>query len=494
MAYVITEADLFKYVLPREEEEIDYRKNAGKLLARIPVNIFKNEYWALYTIIEKANQLKVRLGYDQFHQIALSNISTIVNSGSVTRFQEEGLTDREIQQKMLDYLLSEYDELTTLPLEEEEMEGNMNLYVLTWAEEASRDIVAKQSQILNEGLRIGNTMYRGVKDMQVYTRKAFDRISGLLDGNEKLLGESIDTSRDSVQETNRKMQEQELNARPVAKMGVDAIDSEIQAYYKGEMIVIQAGTGVGKTRVTTNICYNGMKMGSNVLYLSFEQKSTRIYPMFLARHILDFGDYPDLTDKHIIRGSYGFEREGVKVEADTDLHENPNIGKIRIEGRTIRANELKDYISRIWDEGFHFDILVLDYFGLLDTSDSNSRYNELTNTVNMLKSEVKSFKGEGFLAILPNALKAEAEVELAKGGDANQISRIGGSESQYLNRGADHVYTLYQSTDMKNDFTMQIYNSKLRLGDSDPSVMVYADLGRCYFEDKIDDDDDDDDY
>lgn len=494
MAYVITESEIFKYMLPRTEEEVDFRKNTSTLLSRIPVNIFKDEYWVVYTVLEKANQMKVRLGYEQFHQIVLSNISTIINSPSVTLFQEDGLTERELQEKVLDYLLSEYDTLTELPLEADELEGNMNLYIQAWSEEAMRDVLAKQSQILNEGLRIGRTFYKGVVDAQSYTLKAYDRIRGLMDGDERLLSESIDTRRDSVQETDRKMQEQELNARPVAKSGIDGIDSETQAYYKGEIIIIQAGTGVGKTRFAVNICYNGMEMGSNILYLSFEQKSTRIFPMFLARHTLKYGDYADLTDKHLIRGTYGFEREPIKVEANTDLHENPEIGGLRIEGRTLKAGELKEYISRIWDEGFHFDILVVDYFGLLDTSDSNNRYNELTNAVNMLKSEVKSFKGEGFLAIIPNALKADAEAELAKGGDAVQVSKIGGSESQYLNRGADHVYTLYQSTDMKNDFTMQIFNSKLRLGESDPSVMAEVVLGKCYFCDVPNSGDDDDDY
>ncbi|MFV1457606.1 DnaB-like helicase C-terminal domain-containing protein, partial [Bacillus mycoides] len=451
MAFVITEAEIFKHMLPRDDEEIPFKKNTSTLLSRIPVNIFKNEYWVMYTIIEKANQMKVRLGYDQFHQIVLSNLSTIVNSPSVKLFKDDGLTERELQEKLLDYLLAEYDALVDQPVDEDELEGNMNLYIDAWSEEAMRDVTAKQLQIVNEGLKIGKTFYKGAIDAQVYARKAFDRIRGLVDGDESLLSESIDTSKDSVAETQRKMQEQELNSRPVAKSGIDAIDSEARAYYKGEIITIQAGTGVGKTRFAVNISYNGMQMGSNVLYLSFEQKSTRIYPMFLSRHILEYGDYADLTDKDLIRGSYGFEREPVKVEADTDLHENPNVGKLRIEGRTLRASELKDYISRIWDEGFHFDILVIDYFGLLDTSDSNNRYNELTNAVNMIKAEVKSFKGEGFLAIIPNALKPEAEAELAKGGDGVQISKIGGTESQYINRASDHVYTLFQDTDMKND-------------------------------------------
>lgn len=495
MSFVITEAEIFKYMLPREDEDIPYKKNTSTLLSRIPVNIFKNEYWVMYTILEKANQMKVRLGYDQFHQIVLSNLSVIVNSPSVSLFKEDGLTDRELQEKLLDYLLAEYDALVEQPIMEDELEGNMNLYIDAWAEEAMRDVAAKQMQIINEGLKIGKTFYKGAIDAQVYARKAFDRIRGLVDGDESLLSESIDTSKDSVADIQRKMQEQELNSVPVANSGIDAIDSEARAYYKGEIITIQAGTGVGKTRFAVNISYNGMAMGSNVLYLSFEQKSTRIYPMFLARHILETGgDYPDLSDKDLIRGTYSFEREPIKVEAETDMTESENLGRLRIEGRSLRASELRDYISRVWDEGFHFDILVIDYFGLLDTSDSNNRYNELTNAVNMIKSEVKSFKGVGFLAIIPNALKPEAEAELAKGGDGVQISKIGGTESQYINRASDHVYTLYQDTDMKNDFEMRIFQSKMRLGDADPSVMAEVSLGKCYFCDKEVDETDDDDY
>lgn len=492
MDFVITEADIFKYMIPREDEEVPVRKNLRTLLSRIPMNIFKNEYWILYQALEQAYKYKVVLGYDQYHQILLNNMSTVINNPNVKLFEEESLTDRELQSRLLDYALAEYDSLSLLPLEEDGLEGNLNLYLHSWADEMMRDIAYNQLNIINEGMTFNRKFYKGAIDAKYYAQQAMDSVQALVEGDAEMLSEIIDTSQDSPEEIRRKMQEEEELANPVSNTGLDKVDDEIRAFYKGEIVTIQAGTGVGKTRFAVNIGYNGMKMGRDVLYVTLEQKATRVFPMFLARHIIEnWGDYPDLTDKHIIRGMYGFEREPIRSEAEIDLLENENIGKLRIEPRSIKARDLKDYLHRVWDEGFHFDILVLDYIGLIDTSAGSGRYEELTNVINMLKTEVKSFKGEGFLAVIPNQLTAKAEEELAKGVSGAALSKIGGSETQYISRASDYVFTLFQNEDMIKDFEMQIYLSKLRLGEKMPYVMADVKLGSCLFKEQVEDEEDD---
>src|SRR5690606_18843041 len=116
----------------------------------------------------------------------------------------------------------------------------------------------------------------------------------------------------------------------------------------------------------------------------------------------------------IIFKTYNFDREPIVDEAIMDLTESPEMGRIRVEGRSIEADDLYSYMVKVWEEGFHFDMLVLDYIGLLETRGGN-RYEKLTNAINMLKTECKSFKGRGFLGIIPNQLTPEAEVKLAQG-------------------------------------------------------------------------------
>ncbi|MGG4362838.1 DnaB-like helicase C-terminal domain-containing protein [Bacillus licheniformis] len=492
MALVITEQDIFKYLVPHEDVDLNIRSNTRIMLTRIPVNIFKDEYYILYRAFEAANKHNIWMGYEQLHQILLNNLEDIIDDPKVTLFEDEQLPRNELMDKILDYTLHEYDDLCSLDIEDaDNLKGNMQLYIQTWAVEKSREITLNKLEILNEGKKFGRIFYKGIEDAHNYYQKAYEVVRALLEADAGKLSESIDTSVDTVEDINRKMQEETV-AEPIAHTGVDQIDKQITAFYKGEIVVIQAGTGVGKTRKTVNIAYNGLKRGKNVLYLSLEQKATRIYPMFLARHILEmYGDIAELTDKDIIRKTYSMVYEPQKTAAEIDFIQNENIGRLKIEGRSLMANDLYNYLVRTWEEGFHFDIVVLDYLGLLEVQ-GGRRYDVLTETINMLKSEVKSFKGKGFLGLIPNQLSTDAEEQLEKG--EYDLLKKGGSETQYVSRAADYVFTLQQNDRMKKDSVMRIINSKVRLGQApQPFYMADVDLGKCVFVGRPEDEDDDDD-
>src|SRR5699024_4831903 len=171
-----------------------------------------------------------------------------------------------------------------------------------------------------------------------------------------------------------------------------------------------------------------------------------------------------------------------------DLVTNEEYGRIRDEGVNLHAENVRGYLDKVWDDGFHFDVVMLDYIGILDTS-GGERYELLTEVVNQLKAECKTFKGKGFLGVLPNQLTNKAEEALLKG-DYDK-SGTGGSESAYIRRGADYVYTINQTEDMKMANKMQWIVEKVRLGDPMVSTLeVLAYQGQClYLSDDIEEDD-----
>src|SRR5699024_2267903 len=176
--------------------------------------------------------------------------------------------------------------------------------------------------------------------------------------------------------------------------------------------------------------------------------------MLMARHSTVVGESQAewLNDKDIIHGTLDENGKMIKNLVLDDLVNNDEYGKVRVEGINLHVNSVRSYLEKVWDDGFHFDVVMLDYLGILDTT-GEERYNALTEVVNQLKAECKTFKGIGFLAILPNQLTNKAEEALNKGEYGK--SGTGGSETAYLKRGADYVYTIHQSEEMKVTNKMQ---------------------------------------
>lgn len=483
MAFVLTESDIFKYAVLGEDGDRDVVKgNARKLLTRVPINIFENEYYILYKAIEQTNRYNIPLSYDNLHQMLVSNIDELIEDSSITMLSDGDYTPAERADRVIDACLMEFDLLSEAEvITQEDMLANIEYYIDTWGKKKIREITMNQLEILDEGKQVGRKFYRGVMDSKLYSDNAFTVIRTLMDADAGALSENINTAVDSTEEIREKMDEGD-GTESVSKTGIEDLDLHYD-FSRGEIITVQAGTGVGKTRFSTNMCYHSLQMGKNVLYISLEQKSGRIYAMFKARHILEkFGDYPDLDDKSIIRKTYNFEREPLLDEATDDFRTNPNLGRLLIEGRSVDADELYSFMVKVWEDGFHFDVIALDYIGLLETK-GGGRYEKLTEAINMLKSECKSFKGRGFLAIIPNQLTPDMEKEL----EANNYeigSKTGGSETQYISRASDYIFTLWQSDIMRQMNEMGITVDKVRLGEIyKKKVKTVVDLGKIMFMD-----------
>lgn len=491
MAFVLNEQDIFKFVVENEEDEVNSKRAidcSKKIISRIPINIFEDTYYIMYNALEKTTKYNIQLTYDIYHQILSEQKSDLITDSNIRLFANDNLTEQERADRIVDLCLAEYDELCEFELQDTQyLNANMDFYIHTWCNEKSKEIAYNMATIMDEGLTVGRKFYKGFADADVYYRKAYEIVKDLTDANANQLSESIDTSKDSPDEIREKGQE-EAESEEVSKSGIAELDDNYK-FRRGEIIAIQAGTGVGKTKLANAFTYNSLRMNKNVLYLSLEQKASRIFPMIQARHILESGhDIPNLTDKEIIFKSYDYNYEPLVNEALNDLVMNPEVGKVKIDSLSVRAVELKDYLTRVWDEGFHFDVVVIDYFGLLECSD---RYKDLTSAINMLKTECKSFKGQGFLGIIPNQLDKQSEKDLADG-KLEGMTKTAGSETQFASRGADYVFTLEQPMALKRVNKMRFHVGKVRLGNiHKPSFIVNADLGRITF---TSDDSDEDDF
>jgi len=134
-------------------------------------------------------------------------------------------------------------------------------------------------------------------------------------------------------------------------MGIPGIDNLLKGgLAKGEIGVILAPTGVGKTTVTSKIANHAFNMGFNVLQIFFEDN-----PKIIQRKHFTMwtGIAPDRLGEH---------KEEVleKVKEIKDKMENKLILK-KLPSDTLTMNQIKNQLRKMIADGINIDVVILDY-------------------------------------------------------------------------------------------------------------------------------------
>ena len=134
-------------------------------------------------------------------------------------------------------------------------------------------------------------------------------------------------------------------------MGIAGIDNLLKGgLAKGELGVILAPTGVGKTTVLTKICNHAFNLGYNVLQIFFEDN-----PKIIQRKhfTLWTGIAPDELSFH----------KDVVMEKVRDIKENTTNKLIlkKYASDTLTMSQIKNQIRKMIAEGTKIDMISLDY-------------------------------------------------------------------------------------------------------------------------------------
>jgi replicative DNA helicase len=134
-------------------------------------------------------------------------------------------------------------------------------------------------------------------------------------------------------------------------IGVPGIDNLLKGgLAKGEIGVILAPTGVGKSTFTTKIANHAFNLGYNVLQIFFEDN-----PKIIQRkHItLWTGIHPDdLTERRV--------EVMEKVKQIQSTRKNKLIMK-KLSSDTVTMNQIKNQVRKMIAEGNKIDMIILDY-------------------------------------------------------------------------------------------------------------------------------------
>jgi replicative DNA helicase len=134
-------------------------------------------------------------------------------------------------------------------------------------------------------------------------------------------------------------------------MGIPGIDNLLKGgLAKGEIGVILAPTGVGKSTLTTKIANNAFNLGFNVLQVFFEDN-----PKIIQRkHFTCWtGIAPDDLSAH--------KDEVLKKVAEIEEKMSNKLILKKLQSDTFTMSQIKNQIRKMIADGTHIDMIILDY-------------------------------------------------------------------------------------------------------------------------------------
>lgn len=483
----VLEQDLFKYLILRNEDSTSERelvlKNISIFLSRVTSNIFTNEYYVLYEAMTKARKYGTVLTYNQTYQIIINNIDSLITRKEIVAEEfVENTGDRQtVKETLAELVMSTYVELQSLRVNDSgDLSLSVDLYLKSWGTEEMQKVIAVQHEITSNGKKIGHKHLHGLEDANQYYTENYTKIRQMVFDEISESRNVIRTDTMSMQDVKALFSEESIN-RGVARTGISLIDDNLNDFRVGDLVSIMGQPGAGKTRFTANIMYNGLMKKSNVLWYPLEGSGLQAFSLMVARHIIEkFEDRTDLDDKNIYDQSYP-EHLGELVDtAIHDLLRNPEYGKLNIRNVPLYDDEVMGELEAQWDDGFHFDILCIDYISLVASKTNEPAAVYLSRLVKTLKTQSMNFKNSGFLLLLPHQLTKEVIQSLIRGEDT---TIVGSSDTSEIIKSSDIAFSLFRTEEQIMQEKITVYFTKMRFVKSMPPAEILALHGKCYFAD-----------
>lgn len=232
-------------------------------------------------------------------------------------------------------------------------------------------------------------------------------------------------------------------------------------YGAGELAVIMAPSGVGKSHFLVAEGCNALSLGKNVVHYTFELSETRTgvrYDSNICR--IDSNDV--IENKSTILAKY--------EEMNADLgrliikYDQPNTATVY----TLRA-----HLERLSLKGFKPDMIIIDYADLMR---STRQYDSLRHELKLIYEELRALAGELGIPILT------ASQSNKEGSSQDVIDITNMSESYGKAMTADIVLSISRKVHEKSTGVGRIYIAKNRAGRDGILFPIMIDTAQSRFE------------
>lgn len=266
-----------------------------------------------------------------------------------------------------------------------------------------------------------------------------------------------------LHERYERMAEEAQQSDDLFILGHVDIDSNIRGggYNKGEMILMAAPSGVGKSVWLTCVAARNALRKKRILYVTLELSEDRVAERFDS--ILTGCDINCLYDQK----QDVFERLKT-ISSEWEDARNRIVVKF-FPGRTLDIDMLRGYLAQLKFFGFVPDMVVVDYIGEMKVNSINRH-----EALELIIAELRSMANEGEKFFCASAIQTNVGAKKAlKEGERIDEEHAAGSYGQW--RPVDGGYALMQNDLEKSVNIGRLYVVKQRFGASKYDTYVEFD-------------------
>ena len=197
-------------------------------------------------------------------------------------------------------------------------------------------------------------MQQDVNDQLSQSAATSKDIVGLVESRLRTIESSCSLELDDGKEAVRKFEESKASSTTTAMSGLYRLDSAFGGFDGGELIVIGARLGTGKTALAWQITVHNLEQGTPCLFVSLEMKTRHL----LERHLSAETSIPSLA----IRKNDLTEHQSGQIELEKRKFAEYPISIFAAPSATVRNIKAAARLKR---SGGGLGLLVVDYFQLI---------------------------------------------------------------------------------------------------------------------------------
>lgn len=270
----------------------------------------------------------------------------------------------------------------------------------------------------------------------------------------------------------------EVRGRNELFTGIKAIDQQTGGNKRGELILVGAYTGEGKSQMLVNFSHNICTVqGKNGLIITAETSRPIYRRRLYCRHscVPGVGAPAGLDSSKVRDATLSPEEEAVFVRVVKDFCENPDYGQLFI-SQLPRSATVKDCIlaAEEINATTPLDFLCVDYLELLAASRKrSSRREEIEEILAEAKEGALTFdNGRGICTYAAHQLKQSSR-ESVKAEDEKFYTISDFAHTSEAGKSADVAIMILRTDKLKEANEIAAKVVKLRDGDPEPMFRLY---------------------
>ena len=242
-----------------------------------------------------------------------------------------------------------------------------------------------------------------------------------------------------------------IKARNPVSTGWDKIDRIVQGGLgSGELTVVIAPTGAGKSHVLVHLGTHALKQGKNVVHFTLELSDTTVAQRYDACHT-------GFNLNELVGQKEAIYDKIKDIDGQLIIKEYPT--------KSVSTIALKNHLERIRQTQMEIDMIIVDYGDLLRSTISNNRNSEKRHELESIYEELRGMAQEF------NCPLVTASQTNRKGLNEEIITMESISEAFNKCFVADFIFSLSRTIKDKNCNIGRIFVAKNRNG---PDAVVYS--------------------